>query len=404
MPALEMPADQAALIDIVADARAAKTPIDLVGGGSKRGWGGVVQAGRTVSLAAIKGVTLYRPTELVVSAKAGTPLADLQATLAEEGQRLPFEPADYRRLLGTRETTPTIGGTVATNLAGPARVVLGAVRDLLLGVKAVNGRAEAITSGGRVMKNVTGYDIAKLTAGSFGTLAALTEVTFKVLPIPERSVTLVIPGLSDEDARAVMSRGLGSPFEVNAAAHLPAAAAAASGVERLSALGTAATLLRIEGFSDSLTYRLDAIRPELETDAQIQVAEGADSQAIWQAVRDVHPFAEPADRAVWKISTAPTEGPALAAAIAREIDATAFYDWGGGLVWLSVAPEVEDAGMAAIRAATAKVGGHATMVRGPESLRRAGKAMPPVDPVIARLSANLKESFDPDRILNPGRI
>jgi glycolate oxidase FAD binding subunit len=261
-----------------------------------------------------------------------------------------------------------------------------------------------VKNGGRVMKNVTGYDIAKLTAGSFGTLAALTDVTFKVLPIPERSVTLILPGLSDEDARAVMSRGLGSPYEVNAAAHLPAAAAAASGVPMLTALGTSATLLRIEGFSDSLTYRLEAIRPDLETDAPIEVAEGADSEAIWQAVRDVHPFAEPADRAVWRVSTAPTEGPGLAAAIAREIDATAFYDWGGGLVWLSVAPEVEDAGTAIIRAATQKVGGHATMIRGPEALRRAGQAMPPVDPVIARLSARLKESFDPDRILNPGRL
>lgn len=398
------PSDEVGLVEMIAEAKGAGTPVEIIGGGSKRSWGAPVQAEKAISLSGLTGIPLYQPSELVVSAKTGTPLAEVESILAEKGQRLPFEPTDYRGLLGTPDTTPTIGGTVACNQSGPARLVLGAVRDLLLGIRAVNGRAELIRNGGRVMKNVTGYDLAKFAAGSFGTLAALTEVTFKVLPIPERQVTILVQGLSDEEGRAVLSRGLGSPFEVNAAAHLPAMIAARSSAATVSTAAGAVTAMRIEGFADSLTYRLEAIRPILETSAEISLIEGDESRVFWKEVGDATPFAADQSRPVWRLSTAPTEAPGLVATLSETLDVEAYYDWGGGLVWLSVSPDAEQAGADVIHGAVAAVGGHANMIRGPEPVRAAGLAQPPQDPVTRALSRRLKETFDPDRLLNPGRM
>ena len=271
---------------MIAEAAARRTPLAVAGGATKEAVGRPAQTEATLSSAALTGVTLYEPAELVIAARAGTPLSEIVATLAGRGQQLPFEPMDHRVLLGSTGA-PTIGAVAAANVSGPRRIMAGAARDSLIGVRFVNGQGEAVTSGGRVMKNVTGLDLVKLMAGSWGTLGFLTEVTFKVLPRPERVATLALSGLDDARAIAALCAAVASPFEVTGAAHLPAALDGAGG----------RTLLRIEGFSLSVDHRLDALRRLLKGFGAVDVVEGEAADALWRAVRDVAPLAEPRERA-----------------------------------------------------------------------------------------------------------
>ncbi len=245
-------------------------------------------------------------------------------------------------------------------------------------------------SGGRVMKNVTGLDLVKLMAGSWGTLGFLTEVTFKVLPVPERTATLVLSGLDDARAVEAMSLALGSPFEITGAAHLP------EGID-----GPARTLLRIEGFSASIDYRLGRLTRLLRGFGPLATSEGEGAAAQWRAVRDVLPFAG-SDEAVWRLSTAPRRGPAVAAAVAAARPARWFYDWGGGLLWLATSA-TGDAGAADIRAALGGAG-HATLVRAPDSVRAAVPVFEPLSEPLMRITAGLKAAHDPAGLFNPGRM
>lgn len=398
------PTDEAGVVEIVTAARAHSTPLELVGGGSKRALGRPAQAASTLSLAELKGITRYKPAELFISAKAGTPVAEVEAALADKGQRLPFEPIDYRPLLGTDDTEPTIGGVVACNLSGPARVNAGAARDLLIGIRAVNGRGEAIHSGGTVMKNVTGYDLCKIMAGAHGTLGVLTEVTFKVLPQPERVATVLVFGLEAEDGRDLLSKGLGSPFEVMGAAHLPAAAAAHSTVPAVAQAGASVTALRLEGFAPSIAYRQDAMRDHLDTAAGITVLDTDASAVLWREIRDVAALLTPGDRPVWRLSVAPSHGPGVAAGIGAALPASVLFDWGCGLLW--VAPDVPagSSGAEVIRPMVQAVGGHATLIRASETVRAAEPVFEPQPAPLAALTARIKDAFDPAGLLNPGKM
>src|SRR3954467_1183713 len=330
---------------IVAEAAARRTPLSLVGGGTKADIGRPAQNAATVSAAAPPRGPLYEPAEMVIGARAGTPLAEVVRTLADKGQELTFEPMDYRPLLGA-PGEPTIGGVAATNLSGPRRIMAGAARDSLIGVRFVNGQGQVIKSGGRVMKNVTGLDLVKGMSGSWGTLGFFTEVIFKVLPRAERVATLAFNGLDDARAIEALSLALGSPFEVTGAAHLPA---------KLDG-GGARTLIRIEGFTVSIDYRLGELKGLLKRFGAAEVIEGDAAAALWRSIRDVEPLAEPRDRAVWRVSAAPTQGPAVMAQVSRVLDARWFYDWGGGLVWIATAA-AGDARGAANRAARRDAGG-----------------------------------------------
>ncbi|MCO4055249.1 MAG: FAD-binding protein [Bosea sp.] len=377
---------------LVADLALTKRPVTIQGGATRAGLGRPNQTEATISTLQMAGVTLHEPAELVISARAGTTVAEVEATLAAQNQMLPFEPMDHRLIYGTRGE-PTIGGVVAGNHSGPRRIQAGACRDSLIGVRVINGRGEAIKSGGRVMKNVTGLDLAKLVTGSFGTLGLLTEVTFKVLPRPERTLTLLLKGLDDARAIAALSAALGSPFEPSAAAHLPA------GLGRPQAR----TILRLEGFSVSLDYRIKALRKLLESFQELVVLEGEDSSSLWQGIRDCEFLAEPQDSALWRISTAPGRAPAMVAGIAANIGgARWFYDWGGGLVWLAVPPS-SDAASATIRAAVASAGGHATLIRAPREVRASVDVFQPLGP-LAGVTGGIKTSFDPAGIFEPGRM
>lgn len=365
------PASETELSEIVA---AARGPLRVVGGGTRPV--GRPVAGEVLSVAGLSGIDLYEPGALTIVARAGTPLAAVEAALAAEGQRLPFEPMDHRGLLGT-VGEPTIGGVVAANVSGPRRIQAGACRDSLIGVRFVDGAGTIVKNGGRVMKNVTGYDLVKLMAGSWGTLGVLTEVAFKVLPAPEAAATIALHGLSDLQAVEAMATALGSPFEVTGAAHLP---------------GEGRTLLRIEGFAESVAYRAGRLAGLLAPFGTAAVEDDAARVAeTWRGVRDVAAFAGRGGD-VWRLSVTPSDGPGIAARTGGEV----IYDWGGGLVWALV-PEGTD-----LRARLGAFAGHATLIRASEATRARIAPFQPEPAPLARLSRGLREKFDPRGILNPG--
>jgi len=397
------PGDAEQVREAVAWAAAEETPLEVLGGGSKRHLGRPVQVTHGLELSALSGITLYEPEELVLGARAGTPLAEIAAALAEHRQQLAFEPPDYGPLLGGAAGRQTLGGVLACNLSGPRRVKAGAARDHFLGFKAVSGRGEAFKAGGRVVKNVTGYDLCKLICGSYGTLAVMTEVTVKVLPASEKTRTVLVFGLDDAAAVAAMARALNSAHEVSGAAHLPAAMAAASAVAYVGDAGAAVTALRLEGPAPSVAYRCDALKALLAPLGAVEELHGMNSGRFWGEVRDLAPLAAMPDRLLWRLSVPPASGARVVAAIGRELPAAAYYDWGGGLIWLTLPPS-DDAGHREVRAAVAESGGHANLVRAPAAVRAAVPVFQPQAEVLAGLSARVKAGFDPRGVLNPGRM
>ncbi len=381
--------------EAVAWASAEETPVEIVGTGTKRGYGRPMGDGNrtiahTLDLSGLSGITLYEPEELVLSAWAGTPLAEIEAAVAAKGQMLAFEPPRWARLYGNEGGT--LGGAIACNLAGPRRVKSGAARDHILGIEAVTGRGELVKSGGRVVKNVTGYDLSKLMTGSFGTLAALTQVTIKVLPAPETEATILVRGLGDGPAVEAMTRALNSSHEVSAAVHLPGHAP------------DPATAVRVEGFVPSVEARIDALKALLGSSGSVSVLDAEASRAFWAEVRDAEPFVAD-DGALWRLSVTPTRAAAIVAEIRGRQGGRAIHDWGGGLIWYAPDGEAPDAGAAAVRGAVAaNGGGHATLVRAPEEVRRSVTVFEPQPGPLAALSQRVKESFDPHHVLNPGRM
>jgi glycolate oxidase FAD binding subunit len=387
------PASEAESAAIIAEARTARRPLAIEGGGTRAGLGRPVQAAAILSTRALNGVTLYEPAEMVISARTGTTLAEVEQVLAEKGQCLAFEPTDHRRLYASAGE-PTIGAIAACNLSGPRRVQAGAARDHLIGLRLVNGRGEIIKAGGRVMKNVTGLDLVKLNCGAHGTLGLLTEVTFKVLPRAECSGTLAIEGLDDASAIAALSAALGSPFGVSGAAHLPA------DLER----NVACTLVRIEHHTESVDYRLGRLAELLAPFGPGRRLAEDEAAALWRDIRDCVPLAKPASSLIWRLSVVPSRAPEIVAAIGRSLALRYFYDWGGGLIWLAMEP-CADAAAPIVRGAIAATGGgHATLVRAPNDIRAAVSVFEPLTEPLMRITRGIKASFDPGGVLNPGRM
>ncbi|WP_274427051.1 glycolate oxidase subunit GlcE [Chelativorans sp. YIM 93263] len=394
------PQTSADVLETVRWAAGEETPLEVVGQGSKQGIGRPVQAEHTLDLSGLSGITLYEPEELVLSAKAGTPLAEIQTLLAKNDQELAFEPMDYGPLLGGDFGRGTIGGALAANLSGPRRIKAGAARDHILGIDAVSGRGEAFKSGGRVVKNVTGYDLSKGLAGSWGTLAVVTDLTFKVLPAAETEKTLAVTGLDDAQAAAAMAEAMGSSGEVSGAAHLPEGVV---GKFLNSAItGSPKTVLRIEGFGPSVDYRLDLLARLLNPYGATETIEEQDSRTLWREIRDCKPFADGTPAPIWRVSVTPSEGHKVVDAFRRAAGANVYYDWQGGLVWMRMEADPEAEILRKIIAHFG--GGHATLVRAPLSVRAAIPVFQPQQPALAALSARLKEQFDPKNILNPGRM
>ncbi|MCG7493817.1 FAD-binding protein [Thalassobius sp. Cn5-15] len=368
------PETEAELADII---KGADAPLSIRGGNTR----GMAPAGAVLETGGLSGVEIYEPGALTLVVKAGTPVAEVEALLASEGQRLPFEPMDHRALLGTAGV-PTIGGVAAANISGPRRVQAGACRDYMLGVRFVDGNGVVLKNGGRVMKNVTGYDLVKLLAGSYGTLGVLSEISFKVLPKPEAAATVLINGLDDATAVQAMSAALGSPYDVTGAAHAPV------GVD-----GTPVTMVRIEGFAGAVAYRSEQLKTQLGKFGDVSVETDADKLAAgWKWIRDVEGFATQ-EGDVWRISVKPSDGPRVAAALnARGV----MYDWGGGLVWALTDPGQD------IRPLLAGISGHATLVRAGDETKAQIAMLHPERAPVAALTASIRQKYDPRGILNTG--
>jgi glycolate oxidase FAD binding subunit len=363
-----------------------------------------VQAEHGLDLSGLVGVTLYEPEELVISVKTGTPLTSVERLLKDHNQMFAFEPMDFGPLFGVVRGRGTIGGTLAANSSGPRRIRAGAARDHILGIAAVSGRGEAFKAGGRVVKNVTGYDLSKALAGSWGTLAVVTEATFKVLPRPEAVTTLVIAGLDDATAISMLSNAMGSPCDVSGAAHLPETVAAAAPDAAFAAGGKAATLIRLEGFAPSVAYRAEQIKALVGKAGPIAELETEASEPLWRAVRDAEVFGATSGP-LWRVSVAPNAGPTVTTALMESQEIRYFYDWSGGLIWIETEHDAEDGLAREIRIALATAGGgHATLMRGSLALRSAIAPFEPQPEPLAALSRRLKDQFDPRGILNPGRM
>jgi glycolate oxidase FAD binding subunit len=400
----ERPSEATApILDAIRRAVAAGTPLEILGAGTKLDLGRPVDA-VPLDLSGLTGIDLYEPEELVLRAGAGTPLAEIEAAAAENRQQLAFEPPDFGPLYGGEPGRQTLGGVIACNLAGPRRIQAGAARDHFLGVDAVSGRGEVFKAGGRVVKNVTGYDLCKLLAGSHGTLAAMTRITVKILPAPEKTRTVMVLGLGDNAAGAAMRAAMGSPYEVSGAAHLPAAIAAECTVDMVRDAGGAVTAIRIEGPGPSVEARAASLHGLLADFGRTEELHSSRSGALWRHLRDAAPFAAELSRPLWRISVPPSEGPALAARVAAAGPMRHCFDWAGGLVWLELPDEADRAGSSLIRAAAAEAGGHALLMRASPNLRAEIPVFQPPSPGRASLSARIKEAFDPAGILNPGRM
>jgi glycolate oxidase FAD binding subunit len=361
--------------------------LDVRGQGSKLALGKPMTCDQVLDLSGLSGIVDYAPEELVVTLRAGTPMREVEALLAQRNQMLAFEPPDLGPLLGREAGQGTLVGAVMGNLAGPRRLSAGAARDHLLGFSGVNGRGEAFKSGGKVMKNVTGYDLSKLLAGSWGTLAVLDEVSVKVLPAPDQTRTLMLLGLSDEEAVKAMCAAMGSPHDVSGAAHVDGR-----------------TALRLEGVAPSVEARLKGLRDLFTGAARMEELGTLESRTFWRDVRDLVLLSNVSDDVVWKISCPPTEGPGIVSRIkAQRPSAKAFYDWSGGLIWLALPANV-DADHVILRAALGRTGGHATLIRAPEKVRADVPVFHPQSPALAALALRVKESFDPKGLFNPGRM
>jgi glycolate oxidase FAD binding subunit len=362
------PTSEAELAELISTASA---PFAVRGGGTRLiGYTGSVE----LDTSGMTGITLYEPGALTLVAQAGTPIAEIEIALKAENQRLAFEPSDLRDVLGTSGAS-TIGGVVACNASGPRRISAGACRDFMLGVRFVDGSGNVVKNGGRVMKNVTGYDLVKLMSGAHGTLGVLSEVSLKVLPDIEMQLCLRIEGLDAISAVAAMSAALGSPFEVSGAARDL----------------DGAILLRLEGFEASVRYRAARLQSVL---AQFGAVEVMDDQSacrtLWRDVQDARGFANGAD--LWRISVKPSDAPRVLEAIKPS---KTMLDWGGGLIWVEVASGTD------LRAKM-NVAGHATLMRADaETFARLGRFQPEPSP-IAKISAGLRARFDPKGLLNPG--
>ncbi|WP_375785305.1 FAD-binding protein [Bradyrhizobium sp. Pha-3] len=393
--------------EVVRAAVASEQPLEVIGHGSKRAIGHPMATNAVLDVSVLNAVTSYEPNELIITVQAGAPLADVQSLIDAKNQQFAFEPIDMSVLLGTAGAG-TIGGMIGAGLAGPRRIKAGGARDHLLGAHAVSGFGDSFKTGGRVVKNVTGYDLCKLLTGSWGTLAVMTEVTLKVMPKPEAERTLVLRGLDDVTANKAMTAALGSPFDVSGAAHLPGSAlrSGTGALAGLAASGQPVTLVRLEGISASAAHRAASLSQTLSSFGTVDSLADDASAAIWSALRDVVPFAANGALGawpVWRIVCPPASGGVLGQALSRATGGDVIYDWGGGLIWAAVPPNA-DAQAALVRGQVEAVSGHATLIRATDDVRRAVDVFQPQPAGLAALGERVRASFDPRSVLNRGRM
>ncbi len=396
--------DEGQIPDILDWALSGKKALQIQGNNSKAALGRPVHADAGLRLAGLEGVEMHEPAELVMQAKAGTSLMTVQDVLKQAGQKLAFSPPDYGPLLGLDPGLSTIGGVFGCNLSGSARIKAGAARDHLLGVRGFSGRGEAFQTGSRVMKNVTGYDLCKLVCGSYGTIALCTSLTFKVLPRPEKSRTVLVFGLQSEQAVTAMRDALSSVHEVSAAAYLPAEIAARTDIGHVTNGMASVTAFLVEGPAPSAEYRCAALRDEMKDVGSLEELHGHNSEKFWTFTGNASAFTGDMQRVVWRVSIPPASASAYIEALSgAHPEAEYFMDWGGGLIWVAMPEGAEDGGEDVIRNAM-KEGGHATLIRGSAALRERISPFQPQSKAMNILSEKVRKGFDPEGIFNPGRM
>jgi glycolate oxidase FAD binding subunit len=398
-----MPGDEAELASLIKSAKAGAYPLEVCGFRSKREAGRPIEPAAVVSTAKLSGVTFYEPGELVISARAGTPLHEIEETLARKNQELAFEPVDLSRIYATDALASSIGSVVAMNVSGPRRILRGAARDYLLGVRAVNGDGAIVKSGGRVMKNVTGVDLVRGLCGSWGTLAVLTELTFKVLPKARESRTVLFLGLADEAAVGVMCAAMGTPYEVSGTIHLHGSMVGRLGDAEIAPAKTAVTALRLEGGSQNVADRVAKIRRELAPFGETYELDHQRSRAFWSDIRSLVFLSADFGRPIWRIAVAPSKAPAIVRALSAFFDVKAAYEWSGGLLWLELPPS-SDASVTELRRVLAEFEADSMLMRAPRSIRSSIQVFHPLPFVNMELVRALKKAFDPAGVLNPGRM
>ena len=394
--------DERELAQLVGEAARTRWTLEVAGSGSKRRIGRPMEVSGVLTTRNMRGITLSEPAEQVISARSGTLLSALEAELAKNNQQLACEPIDLGPMFGEVPGLTTVGGMVATNLSGARRIQRGAVRDQLLGLRCVNGRGEVFKWGGRVMKNVTGYDLCRTLAGSWGTLGIFTELTLRAIPKAEETRTLILLGQPEAIAIEALCQALATPYEVSGTVHLDAALARRLRSPAVAQTTTSLTALRIENFSPAVAYRTGKLKDLFGPYGELVELDHAKSLAFWEELRQLS-FLQGSTDPVWRISTKPKLGPRLVESVRRYRECRAAYDWSGGLIWLEI-PDAGDAGADDIRRVVATIGGQATLIRAPAAVRQSVAVFPPLEAGVQRLSDGIKRSFDPLHILNPSRL
>lgn len=403
MDSVLVPTNDTQVREAIAWALSEKKPMTVNGAGSKALLGRPSNSETTMDLHDFTGVIDYQPSELVLTARPGTPISEIDSLIREQNQELAFEPPDLGPLFGVSPGRATLGGIIACNLSGSRRVKVGAARDHFLGMQAINGRGEAFKSGGKVVKNVTGYDLCKLIAGSYGTLAVLTEISVKVLPKAEKTRTVLVFGLHDKNAIEMLSDIMSTVHEPTALAHLPPTIGTLSAVDLVANVGKSVTAVRVEGPSPSVISRCEKLRKYLSKFGKTEELHSQRSKIFWKEITNVSPFVGKPEVAVWRIGVSSTEAAKLTERIASVCEAEWFYDCAGGLIWLAT-PDTEIRASDAIREAVKSIGAQATLFRAEANLRAAVPVFEPLPEPLHNLSTRVKRSFDPQGILNPGRL
>jgi len=379
MPA---PIDIRELTDIVMDAAASGEKLAICGGGGKATFGCDRDDVSLLDMRGFSSIVDYDPTELTLRTGAGAPLTEIEQLVAAQGQMLAFEPWDQAALFGGSAGAGTIGGALASGAAGPRRLSRGGARDHLLGFEAVSGRGERFIAGGNVVKNVTGFDLSKLVCGSWGRLAALTQVTLKVLPAPRAVESFVLNGLKPEIAQAALNAAMRSQAEIAAAAHSPKT--------------PSRTVFRLEGVDPSIRARASLLSSLQASFGKLLPMDAAEADSFWSSVRAVSSLSSA--HILWRVHVPPSRGAALAYALCGG-GTNWLMDWAGGLIWVA---DIDDA--ARVRDAATLLGGHAVLIRAPAAMRETIPALHPASPGVARIERAVRAAFDPAGVFQTGRF
>ena len=405
---VEYPQNEIEVSNFIKKFYKSNVPIELIGSGSKRKIGKPLQCSKTLSLTKLNGIIEYLPEELYIKVKACTSIQQIEEELKKNKQQLAFEPIDFGYLFNGKSNYGTAAGQVACNISGSRRFKVGSVRDHVLGFRGVNGKGEIIKSGGNVVKNVTGYDLSKLVCGSYGTLIALTEITFKVLPAPEASKTLIIHDKKIEPATFLLEQAISSSNDISGAAFFPIepkVPGCVMNIEKTFKLndlkyGGSLTAIRIEGSKKSINLRIQNLIDELKiVNFDISILDTYQSEIFWNKVKSLEFFSSSKNN-ILRIVIPPSECVQLVYQLSNKFKY--YLDWGGALMWME-AFELSEEMFESIRKKVVKLGGYVVMIKNSDYL-------PYVEDVFTtnrdrfNISQNIKKSFDPKRILNPGKM